>query len=80
MNQLISLLLLFKLSIEVDLNFKLVLCNSIVAWLAASVGILRLMGIADSPEEVVVALHEHAGPLLYMLSMFLIFTFFSKST
>ena len=71
--------LLFQLAVEVDINFKLLMGNTVIAFIAVSIGIIRLMGLAETPNEILEVMSENAGWLLYLLTFFLLFTLFSKS-
>ena len=53
--------------------------NTVIAFIAVSIGIIRLMGLAETPNEILEVMSENAGWLLYLLTFFLLFTLFSKS-
>ena len=50
--QIITFLVLFQLAVEVDVNFKLLIGNTVIAFIAISIGIIRLMGLAETPFEI----------------------------
>ena len=71
--------MLFLLAAEVNVNFKLLIANTVIVCVATTIGIFNLAEMAHTPSEIAVAIYENLGMFLFLLTFFLMFTCCAKS-